>query len=337
VYHERAFRIGVHVLAGVANASEAGLAFANLADSLIQSLARASLLEVERKMGGFGGEVAVIALGKCGSREMTARSDLDLMTLYQVGAESGDASATHVSPETFNARFTQRLVAALSAPTAEGGLYEVDLQLRPSGTKGPVAVSISSFENYYSGEAEVWELLALTRARVVWSSTPAFAAQAAAAIEIALRRPRGRLRTAVEVHDMRALMSRERPPAGFWDMKLIEGGLVDIEFAAQYLQLVNAHVGGPLRQNTGEALASMSEAGLGSTRKLSALFQAWTLQQDVSQLLKVALEEGADPDHEPPALQALLAKAGRAATFPRLRSKLERARQVAHRAFQTLV
>jgi glutamine synthetase adenylyltransferase len=71
--------------------------------------------------------------------------------------------------ESFYARFTQRLTSALSAPTGEGTLYEVDLKLRPSGTKGPVAVSFAAFEDYYEREAETWELQALTRARVIWA------------------------------------------------------------------------------------------------------------------------------------------------------------------------
>src|SRR6185369_8826205 len=136
--------------------------------------------------------------------------------------------------------FTQRLIAALSSPTAEGALYDVDMQLRPSGTQGPVAVSEAAFESYYGGEAETWEFLALTRARVVWASSEAFAGACEVAVESALRQPRDRQRTAADVREMRELMTRERPPQGDWDLKLGPGGLVDIEFAAQFLQIVNA-------------------------------------------------------------------------------------------------
>ncbi|MGD7099986.1 hypothetical protein ACQCR5_25630, partial [Ralstonia pseudosolanacearum] len=106
---------------------------------------------------------------------MTAKSDLDLMTLY--AADPRDMSSIKAwGAETFYGRFTQRLASALSAPTGEGTLYEVDLKLRPSGTKGPVAVSFAAFEDYYEREAETWELLALTRGRVAWATSPAFAA-----------------------------------------------------------------------------------------------------------------------------------------------------------------
>ena len=192
VHREQAFRVGVQVMSGAASAAAAGKAFADLADVCIEALADAALAETERLGGAFPGDVAVVALGKCGSREMSAGSDLDLMTLYR-GSDPHAASEIKAwDAATFYGRFTQRLIAALSSQTAEGGLYEVDMQLRPSGTKGPVAVSFAAFEGYYEAEAETWELLALTRARVVWSTSPAFAADAEAAIEAALRRPRER-------------------------------------------------------------------------------------------------------------------------------------------------
>ncbi len=337
LHREASFRIGVQVLGGVASAGDAGFAFAHLADGLIAGLARASLAEVERNFGAFPGEAAVIVLGKCGSREMTARSDLDLMTLYRPAEGNAVSTLKGVSAETFYARFTQRLVAALSAPTAEGGLYDVDLKLRPSGAKGPVAVSLTAFQTYYAEEAETWEFLAMTRARVVWATSDAFTRVAGGAIEAALRRSRDPAATAADVREMRALMARERPPSGAWDMKFIDGGLVDIEFCAQHLQLIHAADGGPLRPNTGEALEALAHARLAPLGPLAALRQAWELQQDLSQLLKVAVEDGADPALEPAALRALLARAGGARGFAALKSKLASARKAAHGAFRTLI
>jgi glutamate-ammonia-ligase adenylyltransferase len=334
---ERSFQIGLQVLAGTASAASAGEAFADLADVCVAGLARASLAEIERQAGVFPGEVAVIALGKCGSREMSASSDLDLMTLYRPNAPDAASADKGWAAETFYGRFTGRLITALSAPTAEGELYEVDMQLRPSGTKGPVAVSVAAFESYYAGEAETWEYLALTRARPLWATSDAFAAEAAAAIAAVLRAPRDPARTAKDVLEMRELMARERPPSGFWDLKLHTGGLVDIEFAAQFLQLVHAAAGGPLRQNTAQALEALGAAGLAAPKALDDLSQAWRLQQNLSQLLKVALAEDAAPDSEPKALQALLAKAGGAGDFRALRAQLISRRQTAHAAFLGLV
>jgi glutamate-ammonia-ligase adenylyltransferase len=337
VHREQAFRVGVQVLSGVARAAEAGLAFSELAELCIGALGPAALAEATRLGGAFPGEVAVIALGKCGAREMTAGSDLDLMTLYDAADPLAMSLARGWGAETFYARFTQRLVAALSAPTGEGGLYEVDLQLRPSGTSGPVAVSLKAFEGYYETEAETWELMALTRARVAWATSAAFADIAAGAIERALRRQRDRGRLARDVRDMRALMEREKPARGDWDLKLTRGGLVDIEFAAQHLQLVHAGSGGPISPNTGEALQALAAARLAPARSLAALRTAWSLQQDVMQLLKAAFEDDRDPNDEPAGFRRLLAKAGASADYASLRAKLDRRQAAAREAFEALV
>ena len=336
---EQAFRVGVQVMSGAATAATAGKAFADLADLCIQALAPAALAEAARLGGEFAGQVAVVALGKCGSREMSATSDLDLMTLYRADAPGAASSLKGWDAATFYGRFTQRLIAALSTPTAEGGLYEVDMQLRPSGTAGPVAVSFAAFENYYEagGEAETWEHLALTRARVVWATSEAFAGESSRAIEHALRQPRDRAATAQDVREMRELLERERPPKGDWDLKLTPGGLVDIEFAAQFLQLAHAAAGGPLFANTAEALAAFHRARLAPAEPLHALETAWRLQQDLTQLLKVALEDGHDPASEPRAFRALLARAGHARSFSALRQRLDQARSAAREAYAAVL
>jgi glutamate-ammonia-ligase adenylyltransferase len=336
-HREFSFRIGVQVMGGFASAAAAGPAFADLADACVRALAPAALTETERLGGGFPGEIAVVALGKCGSREMTAGSDLDLMTIYRSNAPDAQSTVKSWSAETFYTRFTQRLIAALSAPTGEGDLYEVDMRLRPSGTAGPVAVSQAALQSYYAGEAETWEFLALTRARVVWASAAPFAAEVTADIEQALRRPRTRAGTARDVREMRALMARERPPSGFWDLKLAPGGLVDIEFAAQFLQIAEAAGEGPLRPNTAEALAAFEQAKLADANALRGLESAWRLQQDLSQVLKLGLGEDGDPEHEPKGFRMVLARAGGVRTFPALKAKLRSTRKAAQTATRSLI
>jgi glutamate-ammonia-ligase adenylyltransferase len=156
-----------------------------------------------------------------------------------------------------------------------------------------VAVAFPAFGAYYEGEAETWEFMALTRARVAWSSDPAFAADVTAAIEAALRQPRDIVALARDVREMRALIAQEKPASGLWDMKLAPGGLVDIEFAAQFLQLAHAAAGGPLRAGTAEALEALAAAGL--TGPVGPLLDAWTLQQNLTQILRLALGDRDDP------------------------------------------
>ena len=333
---EQSFRIGVQLIDGSTDAPTAGRAFAALAQACLQVLAPAALAEVERVGGAFDGEVAVVALGAFGGAEMTARSDLDIMTVYRA-PPGGVSAAKGWAAEMVYGRFTQRLVAALSAPTAEGGLYAVDLQLRPSGTAGPVAVSLTGLESYYAGEAQSWEFLALTRARVVWASNDALATDLAAAIEAALRRPRDTAALAADVRDMRALMAKERPASGFWDLKLSPGGLVDVEFAAQHLQLVHAAGGGPLRPNTGDALVALEAAGLLDPSLSSALQDGWRLARRLAQVLRLALDGDADPSAEPTGLRRLLARAAGVEGFDAVRPRLQAARERAWAAFARVV
>ncbi len=338
LHAERVFRIGARVLSGATTAAGAGAAFADLAETLVAALAGVAYAEVTRTAGTMDSEVAVIALGSLGAREMNAASDLDLMTLYAAAPEAASSRAG-LDPASFHARFTQRLIAALSALTPAGGLYEVDMQLRPSGAAGPVAVSFRAFQDYYAGEAETWELQALSRARVVWSSSPDFAAAAGRAIEAALRCPRDLHRLFHDVREMRELMEAERPAWGDWDLKLRTGGLVDLDFIAQGLQLRGAAAGGPLRTGTGEALLALAEADPKGCGDLAPLIEAWRLQSELLQVLRIALDDRVDPGGEPSGFQALLAEVGGAPRFAVLEKRLSRAshavRQIFERTFES--
>ena len=334
-HRDGAFRIGVQLMGAAADAGEAGRSFAALADACLRALAPRALAETVRLGGDFPGEVAVVALGRAGSREMTARSDLDLMTLYAKQAPAAVSAVKGWGAETFYARFTQRLTTALAAPTAQGGLYAVDLQLRPSGRAGPVAVSLQAFRAYQAGEAQTWEALALTRARVAWASSPAFHAAVTEAIVEALRRPRDARTVAQDVAEMRALMLRERPPRSRFDLKLTPGGLVDIEFAAQALQIVHAASGGPLRTATGAALEAL--AGRADATALATLREALRLQSCLHQLLKLALADDADPEHEPEGFKALLATAAGCESFEALSDRLAETQRDAHAAYDRIL
>lgn len=326
LHRDQAFRIGVQTLTGRIGPEAAGRAFTNLADAVMGVLADAALAETRRVGGDLpGAATAVVALGKAGSREMTAGSDLDLMTVYRAPPEAV-TDGRGWSADVFHARFTQRLIAALSAHTAEGGLYEVDMRLRPSGAKGPVSVRLSGLTDYYAHEADTWEFMALTRARVVWASDEGFAAEVAAALEAALRRPRPDADLAGDVRRMRDLMARERRPFGDWDLKLVEGGLVDAEFVAQYRQLARAAEGGALTPSTLEALADDP-----------APAEAWRVQQGLSQLLACAFDDKPNPPVEPEAFRRRLAEAAGEADFEALERRLADLRRAARVAFEAVL
>ena len=324
VHREQMFRIGIQTLTGRAGPEAAGRAYTALADAVMAALAPAAMAEAVRQGGTLpGGAVAVVALGKAGSREMTASSDLDLMTVYDAPAEAA-SDGKGWAAGVFYSRFTQRLIAALSAHTAEGGLYEVDMRLRPGAAKGPVSLRLSAVEDYYATEADTWEFMALTRARIVWTDDPAFGARAAASLEAILRRPRPGVDVVADARRMRELMARERPGQGAWDLKLAPGGQVDAEFVAQVRQLTAAATGGPLTVSTLEALADEP-----------ALAEAWRLQQALSQILGAAFDERPDPDQEPEGFRKRLAEAADMADFETLKARLAEVRIAARAAFES--
>jgi len=182
--------------------------------------------------------MAVVLLGKAGGREMMAGSDLDLMMIYAHPQDVTESrGARPLAASQWFIRAAHSLVAAVTAPGADGQLYAVDMRLRPSGNKGPVAVSLASFRRYHAEDAWTWERMALTRARVVAGAMPLrLLVQEAIAEAIAAAGAPERVRA--DAAAMRARMRRDLPPDGVWDVKQRPGGLVDIEFIAQMLQLM---------------------------------------------------------------------------------------------------
>ena len=218
-----------------------------------------------------GPPLAVLAFGRFGAGAMTVSSDLDLVFVYEGGPDDAERALRRV----------RRLVAALSAPTAEGRLYEVDMKLRPSGGAGPAAVTLGAFERYYEEKAWVWELMALTKARVV-AGDPALGARVEAVVMRALARPRQAGEVAAAAADMRARLTAEHPPRGPLDVKRLPGGLTDIDFAAQVLSLTAGEERRPPRAAP-DALRFHEAAGRLPPNQASALIGAHRVHETVAQ------------------------------------------------------
>lgn len=296
---EEAFRIGAQILEGQAPPLSCGVAQAALAEACVQAMAKAALEETESAHGPQPGAFAVAAFGKFGGRELSEGSDLDIMLIY----ESDDAGA----PD-YYARLMQRLISALSAPTEEGSLYEVDTKLRPSGSKGPVAVRLSSLQRYYAEEAWTWELQALTRLRPV-AGDAALSEKVAQLARAVLTRPREAAATLRDVADMRARIERERRVKSLWDLKHTPGGFVDIEFIVQALQLVAARdAPAVLSVNTGEALERLTEAGLLEEMTGETLRRAWCAWSGLQHLRRLCVDDSFDLGDAPPSLRKRLAE-----------------------------
>jgi glutamate-ammonia-ligase adenylyltransferase len=324
IANEQAFLIGVRVLTGSIGADQAGGAYAQLAECMIEAMQKEVDLEMERAHGSVpGGAAVVIAMGKLGGREMTAASDLDLIVIYDFDAAATLSSGLKPLAATqYYTRYTQRLISAFTSQTAEGKLYDVDMRLRPSGQKGPVATQLSSFIDYQNGSAWTWEHLALTRARVVSGPAPLRAAVEKAVREV-LTRPRDRAKIAADVRDMRSRIEKEKGTKDIWDLKQVRGGLVDLEFIAQHLQLIHAAERPEiLNQNTVAALQNLQAAGLLPGQAADALLPAAWLVNNLTQILRLCLDGPFEPAKAPEGLKTLLAGAGQAPDFARLEAGL---------------
>jgi [glutamine synthetase] adenylyltransferase / [glutamine synthetase]-adenylyl-L-tyrosine phosphorylase len=339
VGQEQAFLIGVRVLTGTIHAGQAGSAYALLAECLVARLQDAVEAEMIRAHGRVpGGAASILAMGKLGGREMTATSDLDLILVYDFNANALQSNgARPLAPSQYYARFTQRLVMALSAPTAEGLLYDVDMRLRPSGQKGPVATQLSSFISYHDQEAWTWERLALTRARVVTGPESLRCAVEATILDT-LTRPRDLAKIATDVREMRQMIATEKGTDNIWDLKQVRGGLVDLEFIAQYLQLIHAAKHPEvLNQNTLAVFQKLGAAGLLGAADAETLKMASRLMHDLGQVLRLCLDGPFDPATAPLGLKQLLAHAGHLPTFAALEQHLKATLAAVHAAFGRLI
>jgi glutamate-ammonia-ligase adenylyltransferase len=321
---EQMFLIGVRVLTGTVSAAQAGEAFARLADAVIRAVHRAVMEMFAEQHGHLKGEAsAVLALGKLGGNEMTAASDLDLIVVYDFNdakPESDGPRKLHGAQ--YYARLTQRLINALTAQTNYGALYQVDMRLRPSGRSGPVATKLDSFDSYQHNDAWTWEHLALTRARVV-SAPPAFAAKVEDVIDEVLRLARDAPQVAGDVVEMRGAIAAEKGEDERWDLKYARGGLVDIEFIAQYLQLAYAADKPDICDtNTARVLEKARRLGVLATEDAEVLLPAVRLYQNLTQILRLCLTGNFDQKTAGAGLLRLLARAADVPDFATLEATL---------------
>lgn len=337
---EQRFLIGVRLLTGAIRGEVAARAFTHLADLVIEAALNAVLSEMEAAHGSYpGGRVAVMGMGKLGSFELTAGSDVDLILLYDYDDAAHESTgAKPLDVVRYFTRVTQRLIAALSAPTAEGVLYEVDMRLRPSGNKGPVATRISAFEKYQREEAWTWEHMALSRARLICGDA-SLMEDARRIIASILSQKRDVAKVSADVLEMRSLIEQEKPPENNWDFKLINGGLIDLEFIAQYLALVGpvkglaAHEPG---RNTAEALQALA-APVMEPQAFDDCMAAMALYTEISQIVRLCIDGAFNPKEAPAGLTDLVCRAGDCPDIPTLEGEVKRLAKTVRKAFVATV
>ena len=256
---ERRFSLGVQLLAAHRDPIVIAEGYSDLAEAAIVALAAIVEREFARIHGRVpGGELAILGLGRLGGRALTHASDLDIIYLFDAPAGAQSDGARSLSATDYYNRLASRVSAALATPTAAGPLYDVDTRLRPQGAQGMLAVSLQAFEDYQRREAWTWEHMALCRARPLAGSDPMRRRVRNLVCDI-LTAPRDGAKIRADAVSMREEMARHKPPAGPIDIKLGDGGLVDLEFAVHVLQLTR-HVG--LDPRLEVALSQLVENGL---------------------------------------------------------------------------
>jgi glutamate-ammonia-ligase adenylyltransferase len=293
---ERRFQLGARLLRGDLDGATAGEGLADIAAAAIAALLPAVEAEFARAHGrAAGGRYAVIGMGRLGSREMTLASDLDLILIYDGASPTNVSDGPRPLPvTTYYARLSHRLIGAITAPTGEGRLYEVDMRLRPSGQSGPIATSLAGFVQYQQESAWTWEHMALTRARPV-AGDPGLCRDIEAVIAEILRLPRDRERLLADVADMRRRIAKEHPRPPPLDLKNRRGGLTDLEFIVQYLILREAAVAPDIvRRGTAAALAALGRAGILPPDAERELGEALALLRRVHALLALISDGSGD-------------------------------------------
>ncbi|WEK48523.1 MAG: bifunctional [glutamine synthetase] adenylyltransferase/[glutamine synthetase]-adenylyl-L-tyrosine phosphorylase [Candidatus Kaistia colombiensis] len=336
---EQGFLIGVRVIAGSVSTRAASIAYSDLADLLVSTLLDHVRAALETQHGRIAGSrIALVAMGKFGGREMTAASDLDLILLYDFAeTETGSDGPRPLTGSQYYARLTQRLIAALSAPTAEGSLYEVDFRLRPSGNSGPLATHIRSFVEYQIKEAWTWEHMALTRARPIHGDATLIA-EAVEAIRAILSAPHDAKKVERDVLEMRQLLEAEKTAEGPWDLKQVPGGQVDIEFIAQYLQLVHGAAHPEILDvETETVLATASRIGLLPATETEILLPALRLYQRLVLILRLCVDGPFQASEAPRGLLGLLSRAGELPDFATLDAHVRATQKEVRASFERII
>jgi glutamate-ammonia-ligase adenylyltransferase len=303
---EQKFLIGARLVSGTLTPAAAGQAFANLAEVMVRAILARITAEFEQRHGKVpGGHICVLGMGRLGSRELTAGSDLDLILLYDHApdAEYSDGKKPLAASQYF-IRLTQRLIAAMSAPTAEGVIYPLDFRLRPSGNAGPLATALAAFIRYQKEEAWTWERQALTRARVI-AGDAELGERIEEAVRGVLGTPADPAKLAEDVREMRALIDKEKPTSNPFEVKTVRGGLVDIEFIAQWCML-KLGIGGAPGRPTGTIDMLKAAGGALVPADTDTLVSACGFFSDVQQVLRLCMDEPFVPSTAPPGLSAIV-------------------------------
>ncbi len=337
--NDRRFRIGIQCIKKTLPLHKAARNLSGIADAVIDVLMEEVRKDFEKTHGIVeNGTFAVLGMGKLGGKEMTFSSDLDLVFVYDV--PDSDALSTGAQPlpvSQYYARLSRRFVNALTSLTPEGTLYNVDLRLRPSGNDGPVVSHICAFVDYYKKSAWAWEYLALTRARVIHSPKP-FKQHLKSLIRGMLSEKRDPLTFAEGVLDMYSRFRKAHPVTFPFRVKYTPGGLIELEYIAQYLQVKHAHLHpAVLSTNTVKAFKRLRKEGLLDQKAFTALMEAIALYTQVQGTMRLMGARQADEHTMTPGMERTLIYHTSDKDFETLRKKLTATQKNVENLFERFI
>jgi len=337
---EQKFRAGVHLLESLAGVEESGAALTRIADVALKTLVPHVSTEFARRHGIFpNGGIGVVAMGKYGGRELTHTSDLDIVFLYHAADMTKMSDGTKpLMPSQYFSRLGQNIITAITALTSEGRLYEVDTRLRPSGSQGPLVVTLKTFQDYYAKSAWTWEHMALTRARVILSPS-IMLEPLQQSVEEVLTQKRDLLELVLAVNEMRNKLFDQFGNTNIWDIKRTEGGLIDMEFLCQYLMLKEGYLHPDVFEpEISKTIIKLQQHNILSKIDAETLESGHQLQQKIQSLLRLCLN--CPPENRaaiPVGLQQILINASKSTDMSELEDKLEQSQRSIYKLYQKYI
>jgi len=239
---EKRFHAGIHILKNLSSARDCARYLSNIAEAALTVLTPHVEQDFARLHGVFKtGEFILLGMGSFAARTMFTDSDLDLIALYKTDKNEPKSNGTKpLTPSVYYIRLMQRLITALSAPTAESTLYEVDSRLRPAGDDGPLAIGFDAFFDYQKNKAWTWEHMCLIRSRVVYA-TPKTTKNFQQNVQKILSAKRDPEKICQDICAMQAKVQKQYGTKDPWQMKYRAGGVMDMMFALHYLILRHGH------------------------------------------------------------------------------------------------
>ena len=302
-------RIGVHDMAGNLSLEEGMFQLSALAEVLLSHALVLARREVRRRFGvpmdaatGAEASFCVLGMGKLGSEELAYHSDLDIIFLYSgpgetapdPGREAGESRK--ITNHEYFAKVAQRLISILTTSTREGIVYRLDTRLRPSGNAGPLVSSMDAFARYHEQSAQLWERQALLKCRFVAGDREfgRKVEEKVGAFIFGVPLPE---HAAEEIHRLRTRMEVElgREREDRLNLKVGRGGVVDVEFAVQYLQLLHGGGRAALRsRGTLKALYELQRAGIVTLEQYKVLDEGYRFLRSLDVRLRLAHDASID-------------------------------------------